>query len=216
MNREERVTTASLLRDENISVLDIAKRMSLSRSYVYELLTDPEGVNKDRRRESYRGRCERCGKPTDGSGGNARHSKHCYKCDHIVKHENRRWTKDAIILAIRRWADEHAGIPPIVTDWKFNRPAWAPSQRQVQREWVTWNKAIEAAGFQPTALRRQHSQSEKDTVLELYRSNKSAVQIESITGVNRTTVSLWVKQAGIARTLSEAGKLHQLAKRSNA
>ncbi len=51
--------------------------MGISRSYASVLYSDPDGEGYRRRRLSYRGTCEICGVPTDGSNGPAKAPKRC-------------------------------------------------------------------------------------------------------------------------------------------
>lgn len=81
----------------------------------------------------------------------------------------RSWDRAKIIAAIRRWADEHGGVPPTAILWnpqhaiavgrrdeamEFYRGDW-PYLRTVQQLFGKWSWALEAAGYE--AFRPGHS-----------------------------------------------------------
>lgn len=55
------------------------------------------------------------------------------------------WTRDAIVEALQRWAEEH-GRPPTQTDWNI-AGAYYPRARLVARRFGTWSAALSAAGL---------------------------------------------------------------------
>ena len=67
--RAERIQQITALRDEGHTTREIAEILNVSPSTVRNSLSDPDGLKQLRRRERYRGRCETCGSPTDGSAG---------------------------------------------------------------------------------------------------------------------------------------------------
>lgn len=82
--------------------------------------------------------------------------------------DTKRWTREAIIELIQKWAEKY-GEPPrfndwfvkAKTEWKFgevSKRTWPYSYTVV---WMfgSWNAAIEAAGFKPRPLRREGNTS---------------------------------------------------------
>lgn len=105
----------------------------------------------------YGGTCIDCGARTDGSNGPGGAPERCIVCAGRARVV---WTREAILAAIRQWAEQH-GQPPAATDWNATlaryfyrpeRPAEYPSVDTVQREFGSWNAGIAAAGFDPTPV----------------------------------------------------------------
>jgi hypothetical protein len=94
----------------------------------------------------YGGTCKTCGAPTsvrkDGTAG----GDECFGCAIQRKRDERRWTRAVIVAAILRFADLH-GRAPTAREWQVAERGDYPHASAVQREFVTWAAAIEAAGF---------------------------------------------------------------------
>jgi hypothetical protein len=102
---------------------------------------------KCRQRTVYSGVCIDCGGRTEGTAsGTARAVVRCARCARAHEHANRRWTPEAIIAALRRFAQE-TGEPPTVSKWLRDRPADRPSLKPINREFGSWNAALQAGGF---------------------------------------------------------------------
>lgn len=78
--RRELTTRANELRKEGLTVTAIGRVLGVSRTYADDLVNDPDGAKARARKDSYRGTCEGCGAPTDGSNGRARAPKRCLQC----------------------------------------------------------------------------------------------------------------------------------------
>jgi len=78
----------------------------------------------------------------------------------------RRWSRDEIIEAVQRWADEHDGRPPSYQEWdpamakrrgrpdmadEFYGGVWPPASVACRRTGGSWNELVAAAGFDPRA-----------------------------------------------------------------
>lgn len=152
--KEERVRQAEAMRDDGMVTREIAEALGVARSTVTAYLCDPDLAKQRRRRLAYRGTCARCGGPTDGSNGPGKAPEHCASCQADIQHESRRWTREAVIDAIRRFAAEH-GRPPVSTEWlRSNREKGYPglgsvyrSRRRSRSPFASWADAVEAAGF---------------------------------------------------------------------
>jgi hypothetical protein len=143
------------LREGGLLQREIQAELGISRSYVSELLDDPDGSKSRARKDTYCGVCNRCGGPTSGSEGRSAQPIHCAGCSRELQHEAKRWTREAVIAAIRQWNDVH-GQPPKATDWNCHgRDRSYPPTSAVHRAnghnpsaaFDTWADAIEAAGF---------------------------------------------------------------------
>ena len=106
-----------------------------------------------RKQTLYAGTCIDCGAPTNGSDGRGPNAaKRCIPCRLRWQHENARWTKEAIVAAMRSWAVEH-GSPPDADDWRVQGGRPVPSLTTVQYVFGTWSDGLEAAGFPRTPQR---------------------------------------------------------------
>lgn len=156
----ERLALAERVRvlheEEGLVYREIAQQLGISHSYASSLATDPDGSKTRARKDSYAGECVDCGAPTSGSNGSRAAANRCDLCSHALQHLNRRWTRDAVIDAIRRYHRAH-GRPPRSEDWiradqVHNYPPRSAVYRGGQRRgkhqpFQTWADAIEAAGF---------------------------------------------------------------------
>lgn len=77
----ERVARAIALRAEGWKLREIAGEFGVSLQAIHEWVTDPDGAKRGARKARYRGSCERCGGPTDGSDGPGKASKRCLACE---------------------------------------------------------------------------------------------------------------------------------------
>lgn len=159
--RAENLARVERLRDEGLNGIEIADRTGLSRSYVYSMLSDPDGSQEAARKRQYYGTCVDCGAETAyGVGGP------CERCAPCSARHKAKWDADAIVAAIRLWAETYGG-PPKSADWdvatlrdrgdtaavsRYVGGEWPPANT-VQRYFESWNAAITAAGFTP---RRHH------------------------------------------------------------
>lgn len=78
--RAERARAVAPLRAQGLTHREIAERLGLSRSYVSELVADPDGTMLAARIARNRGACEDCGKPTFGGNGKAKAPARCDAC----------------------------------------------------------------------------------------------------------------------------------------
>jgi hypothetical protein len=159
VTRAERVTEVRSFLAQGLNAAAIAKRLGLSRSYVTSLISDPEGVIEDARRQRSAGKCMDCGGPTRNGGARAKPSR-CAACARAQQVRNRHWTREEIIAAFREF-HERMGYPPTVTDAseaharQSGQPGRAlrhgiklPRASFVSREFGSWGAAVKAAGFE--------------------------------------------------------------------
>lgn len=207
-----------MLREDGFTQVEIADVLGISRQYVSDLVNDPDGSKVRARKDSYRGTCETCGAPTDGSNGPGSAPKQCATCFNNRRHEERYWTKETVIAAIRRFAAEN-GRKPFSSEWSRNGPEYAPDVSLVLREFGTWNNAIAAAGF-PTEPRGKFKRSpetiQRMRAAQLGRHRTgwgklsrvgvtlASGQLASLKGLNGATVSEHIRRA-IDLYLREAG-----------
>jgi transposase len=78
--RAEKVAEAQRLRAEGLKHREIGERMGAKRSTVNAWLNDPDGSKSKARKDSYRGVCKDCGKPTYGSNGRDAAPDQCADC----------------------------------------------------------------------------------------------------------------------------------------
>lgn len=152
MTRAEKHARVVALQRSGLTVREVALKLGMSDGGVATLINDPDGSKQRARRERYRGKCEDCGKPTDGSNGKDKAPRWCRACigDHV-----RIWTREAVIDAIQLWASGHDGHPPTASQWmRASECGRFPAATTVYRSTVNksavfyyWADAIEAAGF---------------------------------------------------------------------
>jgi AcrR family transcriptional regulator len=159
-SRRERADEIEELAARGLRTDEIAEKLGLARSTVNKYRRDPDGDLERARRERYRGRCRRCGRPTRGSDGPGRAPEWCPECAPLRR---RRWSDEQMLEAIREWR-QLTGTPPSLYDWS---PAHAPAGHQgaarylaergrwpnassVARRFGSLRAAVEAAGvFKP-------------------------------------------------------------------
>jgi hypothetical protein len=148
------------LRERGLTTAEVAAELGLGHSTVRNYLWDPDGSKDRARKDSYRGTCEDCGKPTTGSDGPALAPRLCAPCS---AKDQKIWTRDTVIAAIQRFAFEH-GRPPTAEDWIGADPergypsrgaVYRSSNKRTSAPFQYWADAIEAAGFpRPDSGRR--------------------------------------------------------------
>lgn len=147
----ERVAQAQQMRADGLTLREIGERLGVALNTASSWLSDPDGARLKARKRSYARTCLDCGGPCDGASGAAKIANRCQSCYRTHQHESRSWKQETIVSAIREWADEH-GRQPAASDWLPTVPEGVPSVDTVQREFGSWNAAIEAAGFTPFAV----------------------------------------------------------------
>lgn len=65
-----------------------------------------------------------------------------------------RWTRSAVIQALRAWAQEH-GRAPTTKDWQRAKGAVYPNFTVVYSQFGSWGEALEAADLKPVAANRR-------------------------------------------------------------
>lgn len=156
------------------------------------------------RKTQYSAPCVDCGVPTNGSDGFTGQSTRCVDCWSRHHHESRRWTRDAVLAAIRQWADEHGGVPPVASDWHVAMAGTGyPNAVIVQREFGTWSAGVREAGFDPFASGCHGREGEDPEIVaetvRLYRSGLTLVQVADRMGLTQTGVRMRLVKAGEPR-----------------
>jgi transcriptional regulator with XRE-family HTH domain len=106
MTRLEKATIAQGLRAQGLLQRQIAERMGVAIQTVDSWLNDPDGSRLRARKNSYRGACEQCGAPTDGSNGPGKAPKLCLACSSDAHAERMRtaWAEHKATVE-RAWAE---------------------------------------------------------------------------------------------------------------
>jgi hypothetical protein len=170
--RTLRAREAAGLRRKGMAVAKIAVAMGLSRSYVSSLLNDPDGSGDKKRKEGYRLPCPICGTLMSGSDGYSAGPRHCQACATQEQTDNRFWTKEQIIHALREFTARtgriptasdvmcrNGGAPSMTRRLSDKRVAEIasipkdlpilPNPLVVAREFGSWSNGIRALGFEP-------------------------------------------------------------------
>jgi hypothetical protein len=151
---------------------EIAKLLGISRSYTSDLDVDPLGEKGAARKKRYGRPCPDCGDPMTGCNGPAGpHPERCERCERIRIHEDRYWTQERIVEALREFR-RLIGKPPTSTDAlhrgnnvisieervspervkELRRAAGLvrlPCMSAIYREFGSWDAAMRAAGLDP-------------------------------------------------------------------
>lgn len=163
--RDRKFAEVHRLRAEGKTWKEITAATGVPRATASQWVNDPTGEQTRRRKAGYRGTCEDCGGPTDGSNGRRGQPRRCRACQLRHQHEDRRWTREVIVEAFLRFNRE-VGRPPRACDlnpWLAERyglsdaserrarfsEGWLPHLPTVQREFGSFNKAVEGAGLRP-------------------------------------------------------------------
>lgn len=158
--RIERARYARARLDAGDTYKQVAADMDLTVSGLKNLVYDPDGSKQKARRERYQGTCVDCGAKTDGSNGRANAPKRCAKCAADAQHDERYWTRETIIEAIKRFGREH-GRAPVATDWLYGKHgvngSGYPWPGFLIREFGSWANGIEAAGFPRPFVGHNHN-----------------------------------------------------------
>lgn len=174
------------LRAQHLTHREVARRLDITRSYASTLADDPDGSKARARKDSYRGVCVDCEGPTSGSEGRSRTPERCEVCAIEKRHAEKRWTRETVIDAIQRFADEN-GRPPRATEWNNADPERGYPAKTSVYESAGWNPgapfekwadAIEAAGFPRPEIGHREGQRwwTRDLVLaELRRQSTDGV-----------------------------------------
>jgi hypothetical protein len=170
--RAERVEWVDALFAAGYSHRQIAAELGVSRSYVRDLRYDPTGDKaRERKERTQTGTCVDCGARTSYGKRGQGPSKRCQACSNTRFYEERLWTQEAIIEALRGFHGRY-GKSPRATDFSpalarvFAERAKHPETRRqyedvaaraewevlphlaaVYREFGSLSKALIAAGL---------------------------------------------------------------------
>lgn len=142
---------------------EISDELGIGRSYVSELLCDPDGSAARARKDSYSLPCPDCGRPMCGSDGLSGAPQHCADC--AKKYQQPTWTRESVRKAFRRFHERH-GRPPRASERMAVTPSFAaklsaerlaeaqetleerlPHTTLVYRLFGSWAAALEYAGL---------------------------------------------------------------------
>lgn len=157
---DDRVQFALELRAQGYGYKRIGRALGVSPSTVRRwVLPGAREANLLASREAKRrrtGTCVDCGGVTRYNGHGRESSERCASCSRAKQMGERKWTREAVIDAIQRWAAEH-GRPPSASDWNYRSEyktsdfPWATQvyrgSGNVNAPFAYWADAIEAAGF---------------------------------------------------------------------
>lgn len=135
-----------------------------------------------------------CGARTDGSNGR-RAPSICTDCRHQRDHDERRWTPEACVEAMRAWAERHGRAPKSQPDW-MTASEDHPSSATVVRE-LGWNECLRRAGLPVTHHSHTAQHLTNDMLVVLYACGLSCDEIAK--GYNAgtgTNVSQRIKRHG--------------------
>jgi HNH endonuclease len=176
-SRPAREALARELRGRGLRLREIADELGVAISTVDSWLNDPGGERLRARKDSYRGRCERCGAATDGSGGRAHAPRLCSRCFREQPHSleraqrlgrgssTRRYSDRELLDAVRRAAE--LGLQTAPGYARHAGEHQLPSMATLIHRFGSWNRARAEAGL-PTrpSNRREYERIETERCLE--------------------------------------------------
>jgi hypothetical protein len=165
---------------------EIGEIMGVAVATVDAWLNDPGGRRLQARRDSYRGECDTCGAPTDGSNGSAKAPARCADCI--------RWSSGAIVEAIQGWADDHGGIPPRAIDCRHDGHGSLPNESTVKRVFGSWNAGLLAAGF---ALHQDKRPETTQAMADAIRGGMRTEDVGVMFGVSESAVRMRLNYHGM-------------------
>lgn len=187
--RAEREAKARELRSEGLLFREIAEVMGVAASTVDAWINDPGGSKLRSRKDGYRGECDTCGGPTDGSNGPGRASVRCITC--------RMWTPEAILEALRAWGDDHGGIPPREIDARVGMEGHGrlPYETTVRKLFGSWNAGLLAAGYE--GLHQDKRPETTQAMADAIRAGKSTEEVGDMFGVSASAVRMRLRYHGM-------------------
>lgn len=140
---------------------DIANQLGVSKAtvnrWLHPAFEEDQRYKARQRKYRHGGTCVDCGVPTSAVRiGHA--APRCRDCFLIHTSETRRWTREAVIAAIKRWNKKY-GHPPSADEWERagdDHPAISTIRDGPNPPFRLWSEAITAAGFTPNKHRRFH------------------------------------------------------------
>jgi hypothetical protein len=139
VTRAERYRQVRELRDKGLLQSVIADQLGVSRSYVSDLLADPDGSKQRARRDLYSQPCPECGEPMDGSNGLGQDAPgRCKKCSNARGPDY--WTQERIIEAFQGFFVEF-GRSPTATEITARSPSGSvtlSATRKAEVEQARW------------------------------------------------------------------------------
>jgi DNA-binding CsgD family transcriptional regulator len=202
--RADLAVRAIELRSQGLIYREIAKRLGISQSYAGDLITDPSGEALRLRKRKYDLVCVDCGSRVGGTSPGKMANRDEPVCVSCAAEHYAVWTREAIILAIQEWADDHGGIPPSATEWEcahaLGQPV--PVSAHVIGRFGSWNTAIKATGYEPhpcgpvggfTVLTTE----QRAECARRYAAGESSVRIAADLNCKPATVLRWARHAGV-------------------
>lgn len=188
MTREEKVKRAQALRERGLLLREIGAEMGVSLKTVHTWLSDPDLSRQRARRVGYRGTCDTCGGPTDGSKGSGKAPARCSAC--------MMWTPEAILEALRDWGDDHGGIPPRCADTRTGGEGHGrlPNDDSVKVVFGSWNAGLLAAGF---ALHMDKRPETLQAMADAIRAGTSTADVADMFGVSVSAVYMRLNYHGM-------------------
>ena len=179
------------LHEQGLGPRAISRRLGVSRSTIARW-THPEYHEKQRQsardyKARHRGSCARCGQSTWIG------SIHCKACANELQRQSKYWTKERVLAAIRRWADEHDGKPPSALDWVRSgdyHPPMSAVYGGKSTPYASWADAIEAAGFpRPRPGYKKNDKNwDHDAAQRLREQGISDREISKRLGISASTI----------------------------
>lgn len=201
----ERVAEAQRMRSEGKFLREIAEHFGIGVQTAHAWLTDPDGSILRERRRKYDRTCVDCGGRVDGRSPGKMANPDEPVCITCAGEHYAVWTREAIVLCIQEWGDEHGGVPPTANDFHRGRVRdrhTVPNVSHVLNRFGTWNDAIRAAGFEPHARGplggyTPLTPEQRAECVRRYAAGESSPAIAADIGCSPTWVVKLARRAGV-------------------
>src|SRR5437763_72138 len=148
LERRRAVALARHFREsEGLSIAQIAGRLGRSPATIKAYFYDPTGEKARAVKARYVGVCRGCGaytQPRNGKGDAYAYCKHCHPGA-----IERRWTREAVLAAMRKWRDRYGRLPSSY-EWSrtrgSSRATWACRSTTCTRTRPSWARCALAPG----------------------------------------------------------------------
>lgn len=180
-----------LREDEGLKWREVAERLGLALQTVHDYYTHPTHEADRARRDRYTGTCSDCGARTNNGGAAVGPPERCTNCT------NPRWTREAILDALRDWGEESGGIPPREVDshpgaeGHGRLPYWGT----VASHFGTWNAGLLAAGYE--ALHCDRRPETQDAIVAALLRGERTADVAARFGVTPEAIHQRVRFRGL-------------------